>query len=392
MKKLSCLIVFTLLAYLTVYLVSAYAPPELGAVAVRQLNGGDAEVLQTYSAGILMNNLGLMVTLIVTCVWLVSMRKEMKKMLFVVALGVVIIGTGCRRPYDAPTFVEVGPDETAFVIQAEGNTENQDTFKSAELLEKSMVAAKRIQVPHRWVQTGRRLAAGHYIDSVLIYKVNRAPVTRTWGEKGGLEAESRDSLAVASGFTLTAYITPDDAAKFLFRYKGVPLAQVVDSQVRNSIQTVYTEECAKYALLDLPKHKQEITDTIRAKVIPFYKDWGITIAHDMGLVGGLNYDPAIQAEIDNVFKSQKAKERAAADRSAQAEINGKNKEIAETDAAIQKIKADADAYMITAKAKAIKEAGQIYVQAQFIDKWDGVMPKVSGNASPMLLLSEPELK
>lgn len=302
--------------------------------------------------------------------------------------------TGCRKQYDTPTFQEIRSYETAFMIQAEGNTENQDMFASADILQKSMVAAKRVQIPHKWVQTGRRSWQGKWIDSVLFLVVNRTPVTRVWdadttkgtsSKNQALTAESLDSLFVATGFTLTAFIEPANASKFLFKYQGGSLSAVIDSQVKNSVQTVFTEECAKYDLMELPAKKGDIMKAIRDKVIPFYAAWGITLSTDMGLVGGLKYTDAIQLEIDGVFTAEKAKEKAVADKLAQVEINLKLKGMAENDAEIVKIAADAEAYGVSKKAEAYKAAGPLYAQIEAINKWDGILSKVAGGQTMNML-------
>lgn len=316
-------------------------------------------------------------------------------------IAIVSMITGCIKPYDKPEFVEIQPQETAFVIPMEGGAETQNSFKSAELLANKMVATSRIQIPHRWVRTGRLSNQGKYVDTVRVIKVDRTPVTRVWDAdpaKGTaamnqeIKAESRDSLFISSGFTLTAYIEPQDAPLYLYRYKGGKLSDVIDNQVKNSVQAIFSRECAKYDLVELPKNKAEITEAIRNEVIPFYKKWGITLAEDMGFVGGLAYSPKIQEAIDQVFEAQKAKERAEADRVAQEVTNTKELSIAENAAAIKKVEADAEAYAVMQKAEAIKQAGDIYIQAQLIKKWDGVMPKVSSNGGLMNMINATDIK
>lgn len=321
--------------------------------------------------------------------------KKLTRFSFLFVIAALALTTGCRKPYNKATYHTFENNVTGFAIQAEGDSEAQDMFKSPEMLAKGMVATKRYQIPRIWHQTGRKSWSGKWVDAVIIMEVNRTPVTRVWdadASKGSstkneaLAAESKDSLFVSSGFTLTAMIEPDDAAKFLYKYKGGNLGSIVDSQVKNSIQTAFTDECAKYDLLELPEKKGLITAAIRAKVIPFYKAWGITLTADMGLVGGLTYTPEIQQEINDVFKAEKAKERAVAETAAQEEVNVKLKAMAQNEADMAKIKADGEAYAIGKKAEAIKAAGGAYIQSQFIEKWNGVMSKVSGGDSMSMLI------
>ena len=369
--------------------------------AVEALNGGNYEADAVAVSARIPSAIYYAIIIALVVLTIAVFSKELKTMkkikkvlpLLLISLAVLSI-TGCIKPYDTPTFKNIKSYETAFMIQAEGNTENQDMFASPEMLQKNMVAAKRVQIPHKWVQTGRGAWMGEWIDSVLFLIVNRTPVTRVWDAdvaKGtssanqALTAESLDSLFVSTGFTLTAFIEPEDAAKFLYKYQGGSLAQVIDSQVKNSVQTVFTEQCAKYKLMGLPAEKGAIMKAIREEVIPFYATWGITISDDMGFVGGLTYSPSIQLEIDEVFKSEKSKEKAEADKLAQVETNLKLKAIAENEAEMQKIAADAEAYAVTKKAEAYKAAGPLYVRVEAVNKWDGVLSKVSGGQTMNML-------
>ena len=199
--------------------------------AVTALNGGDyeADALQATSR---IPSMVYPVSLIVlTALTLLVFKKEisktMKKIKFS-SIAILLVAasalfmTGCRKKYNKPEYLTIAPNETVFMIQAEGDSTKQDQFKSPEMLAKNMVAAKRILIPKRWNQTGRPGWHGDWIPSVMFLKVNRTPVTRVWDadpNKGtsranqALVAESKDSLFVSTGFTLTAYIEPAGAAK-----------------------------------------------------------------------------------------------------------------------------------------------------------------------------------
>lgn len=319
----------------------------------------------------------------------------MNKYLIVSCMVAMSSIVGCK-PYDKPAFIEVSQNETAFVIPMEGETGKQDAFASAEILEQKKVATKRIQIPHRWISEGRTWWNGRYIDTISVIKVNRTPVTKTWSPDNNatkqLEAESRDSIGVKSGFTLTAFIPEEKTHLFLYRYKDKGLEEILETQVFNSIQAIYTELCTKYDLFDLRSKKQEITDEIRKRVIPFYKEWGIEIAEDMGIVGGLVYDnPEIQQAIDNVFVAQTKQKGNEALRDAQNAENERQKSIAENEANIAAIRAKGEAEAIAMRAKAIADAGQAYigietlkVMSQFAEKWNGQTPTFMGQMPPMM--------
>ena len=82
----------------------------------------------------------------------------MKKLIVLGLLLIMVCAlfTGCRKPYDKPELVTIEPSQTAFLVPLIGDTGNQGSFESEDLLLEAKVATKEIQIPHRWVQTGRR--------------------------------------------------------------------------------------------------------------------------------------------------------------------------------------------------------------------------------------------
>lgn len=83
------------------------------------------------------------------------MRKLMKSFICLMLLAsIAVFTTGCRKPYDEAEYVEGKANETMFVVKLDGEQQSVK-FDSAESLKKLQVAAKRIQVPHIFQQTGR---------------------------------------------------------------------------------------------------------------------------------------------------------------------------------------------------------------------------------------------
>ena len=344
----------------------------------------------------------------------------------------VVFCSGCgffQKPYEVPKYEEVGAKETAFVLPMEGDIKKQNVFESAELLKDRKVSARRIPIEQKWVYKGRKWFlgiaphTGEYLPMLKVYKVDRTPVTRVWTAdpttgtakaKQALEAESKDSIGVSSGFTITAWVEEKNAHIFLYKYQGVELSQVIDSQIFNSVQTIYSEVCAKYDLKELRSKKQEITDLIREKVIPFYEGWGITIAEDCGLFGGLQYtEPEIQAAINAVFVAQQQEQKNIALNLAQEKENLRNMGIATNKATIVGLEAKAEAGRIKEISDAIKENAQSYIALQklrlmqdFVDNafytvdnegkrkpvWDGKLMSILNigqGAGPGLMLQTP---
>ncbi len=342
-----------------------------------------------------------------------------------IALLCVISSTGCMKPYDKPEFVEVDTSETGFLIPLEGDAGQQEKFQSEQYLSQRKVATKRVQITHRWLQEGRMPTDGRWMATVRLVKVNRSPVTRTWTTPqntavGSVNArtdqaiwiESGDSVGFSMGFACTAFISEEDAARFLYWYPSGSLADVMDHEVRGRIQQVAAEVATKYPLDQLRARKQEIADAVKKDVTNFFANRGVTVT-TIGMFGGMTYEnPEIQRSIDGTFIAQQLKVVAEAKYEAQKKENERIE--LEADAIAEKVRREAlgqaDARKATAAAeaeairevnRALNEAAQnpllyqlkaLDVEKNRIEKWDGKYPTYFMGASaggPNLLMQMP---
>jgi hypothetical protein len=301
----------------------------------------------------------------------------MKKIIALVLLLVMVccMFTGCRRPYDKPEFVTIEASQTAFLIPLVGDTTNQASFESEELLNQAKVATKEIQIPHRWVQMGRRHWMGEYRASAALIVVERKPVSRSWESGESTASSSRaifggssDNIGIYVGMNCTAMIEEKDAAKFLYRYNNTPLETIIDTDIKKMVEDRFNVETAKYTSTELGAKKGEIMDAVKDYVIPYFKEYGITITV-LGLKEDISYEnPTIQDAIDKRFASEQ-----------DLEIQ-KNK----NEANIAKAEAEAKAKVLTAEAEA--EANRKLAESltanvlekMYYDKWDGKLPEVYG--------------
>jgi regulator of protease activity HflC (stomatin/prohibitin superfamily) len=363
------------------------------------------------------------------------MRKLTIPTLAILALT-LIMGTGCRKPFETPEYKNVSTSQTAYLIPLEGASKKQVKLDSAAAFDKLKVMKKRIQITKRWIDTGRRGLwgigkwNGKYIPTVDLITVERTPVTCEWTadpasgtskKNQAIWAESEDSIEFSSGFNTTGYIKEEDASIFLYFYKANSLASVMDQEVRNKIQEVVSEFAAGYKLDILRSKKKEMISKIREIVIPFFAKRGITIT-TIGMFGGFEYkNKEIQKSIDDVFVAQQLKNVEAAqlaamdDKKKRMKAEGeaeadKIEQIAEGKANAKKkdaqaiadallMKAQAEAKSIQLVTEALKEAQRnpmfleikkLEVESQRILKWNGTVPYMqmgaSSNIVPMLQL------
>lgn len=347
--------------------------------------------------------------------------------LFAVTLA-LLFATGCVKQYDRPEYVEIDTSETGFLIPLEGDGTRQAKFQSEEYLAQRKIAAKRVQITHRWSQEGRLNNNGRWIATVRLVKVNRSPVTREWTSPDATDAraghrpsesdraiwiESADSVGFSMGFTCTAFISEDDAAKFLYWYPSGSLADVMDGEVRARIQQVAAEVAARYPLDALRSKKQEISDAVKADLTGFFATRGITIT-TVGMFGGMTYEnPAIQKAIDDTFIAQQLKVVAEAKFQAQQRENDRveleanavaerARREAQGQADARKVAAEAEAQAIRDINNAAEEARSnplllqlksLEIEKARIEKWDGRYPQwwMAGSAAggPNLLIQAP---
>lgn len=317
----------------------------------------------------------------------------------IIAIASTIIGatclTGCK-PYDKPEFVTIEASETAFLIPLVGDTTEQASFESEELLEQAKVATKEIQIPHRWVQTGRLSSTGEWRPSAKLIIVQRNPVTREWvsgsdtdTSKTAIFGETLDGIGIYVGMNCSAQIDESNATKFLYRYNNTSLSTVIDSDIRAMVEDEFNKAVGKYNVADLQANKIEIMNTVVTNVKNHFEEYGITITV-LGMKEGISYENAnIQSAIDEKFQSEQLLET-------QKNHNDVTIAKAEADAEAAKIKAEADAEVRLIEANAEAEANKKIADSLteslvdlrkleiYVDKWDGVLPEVSGETTSII--------
>ena len=282
----------------------------------------------------------------------------------------------CRKPYDKPEFQTITASQTGFLVSLVGDSGTQAAFDSEELLLQTKVATKEVQIPHRWVQMGRWNWVGEWKPSATLIVVERKPVSRSW-ESGNTAAESAnraifgetaDAIGVYVGMNCTAMIEEKDAAKFLYRYNNTPLDTIIDTDIKKMVEDQFNMVTAKYKSTELHEHKSEIITSIKETVIPYFKDYGITITV-LGLKEGISFEnPEIQDALDAKFASE------------QDLVIQQNKNEAE----LAKVEAEAKAVIIAAEAQA--KANELLaasitdtiLEQMYYEKWNGVLPSVYG--------------
>lgn len=308
--------------------------------------------------------------------------KKNKLLLLALMIMIVCVFCGCTKK-EVHT---IEANQTAFLIPLKGNTANQASFESEELLSEAKVATKQVYI----TKTRERLAFMHYEyvpDNMLII-VDRTPVTREWSEttnigtssnNQAIYAESKESIGFSVGMNCSAQIySEEDAVKFLYSYNNKTLADIMDSEIRARVESDFVEACAKHTMNEILAKKAEIMDFVRSDVTNYFAERGITITV-LGMKDGIEYDDAnVQTAINAAFVAERNAEAQA--------INNET--------AINKAHAEAEAALIIAEGEA--KANQLLsasitdrlVEMKKAERWNGQLPKVTGGTTPIIDLGE----
>ena len=306
--------------------------------------------------------------------------KKSKKIILVSAVAAMMFSlTSCVKPYDKPEFVVIEPSQTAFLVPLIGDTTNQENFESEEMLNELKVATKEIQIPHRWVQTGRRSWQGEYKPSSRVIVVERKPETREWINDGtvneGIQAKTKDDIKFTVNLACTAQIDEANAARFLYRYNNKTLAEIMDDEVKTKITSAVVGECAKYNQDELSSNTETIMEKVSENVIPYFEERGITITA-LGLTGDFVYSDSVQKSIDQRFQAEKE---------AEAQEIKNQQEIANAEAEVKIAQMEAQAIL---EKQSVMDAEirlkELENQRAWVEKWNGSVPQVvTGSDSNM---------
>ena len=317
------------------------------------------------------------------------MKNIFKLLIITVFMIIMCCGlVSCRKPYDVPEFITIEPSQTAFLIPLIGDSSNQASFESEELLLQAKVATKEIQIPHRWVQTGRRHWRGEYRASATLIVVERKPVSRSW-ESGDSTAssankavfgETADAIGIYVGMNCTAMIEEKDAAKFLYRYNNTPLETIIDTDIKKMVEDEFNRATSQFKSTELHTNKSVIVETVKTNVTNYFKEYGITITV-LGIKEGFSFEnPEIQAALDAKFASEQ--DLVIQQNKNEAELA---KSEAEAEARLIAARAEAEALRIAAEAEAEANANitasltDEILKKMYYDVWDGKLPTVVGS-------------
>ena len=237
----------------------------------------------------------------------------MKRFWFGLIASLVVVAsfTSCIRPYDAPEYEEVDPNETAFVIPlfTDNSVKTEDQVQlnaTTEYYQQCMVSSKLIQIPHKWIQTGRLASSGYYTPTVKVITVDLTPHAGRWlqNTEQAIKVETAASQGITIPMSYTMHIEASDAAKYLSHYRAVEFDSVINTQINRYFAGKAGEYFHEVEYKDIAKQRDIILKKAVDETKEHFKSEGITI-DALAIIDGLIYDDAsLQKNIDEQAKVQ----------------------------------------------------------------------------------------
>lgn len=216
--------------------------------------------------------------------------------------------------------------------------------------------------------------------------------TYTWtkecvdGDCGNEEIgfQTVEGLAVKADVGISYAIDPNKAA-FIFQKYRKGLDEITDLYLRNMVRDSLVKNASSMTVETVyGVGKAALIDKVQADVAAQVKDLGLNI-EKVYWVGELRLPQEVTASINaKIGATQKAQQRENEVAQAKAEAL-KVIEEAKGKAESQLVQARAEAQAIELRGQALKNNPDL-IQLNAIEKWDGVLPQVSGTATPFVQL------
>ncbi len=201
-------------------------------------------------------------------------------------------------------------------------------------------------------------------------------------ENEELGFQTIEGLAVTADVGISYNIAPNKAAAIFQKYrKGVD--EITDLYLRNMVRDSLVKNASNMQVESVyGSGKTKLIESVQADVVAQTKDVGIVV-EKIYWIGELRLPPVVADSINNKIKAtQMAEQRRNEVEQSKAEADKKIEE-ARGEAESVLIRARAEAQALNLRGNALRDNKDL-VQLNAIEKWNGVLPQVSGGATPFI--------
>jgi regulator of protease activity HflC (stomatin/prohibitin superfamily) len=205
--------------------------------------------------------------------------------------------------------------------------------------------------------------------------------TRTQKVEAASAAASKDLQTISTMIVVNYHVT-ESTAPSLFANVGRDFENVI---IVPAIQESVKAVVAQYSAEELITKRQFVSTSISEKLSEKIGSYGIVI--EIFNITNLEFSDAFNAAIEAKQTAQQEALKAEQDLN-RIKIEAEQTVVnAQAQANATKAQADADAYSIKVIQEQLAQS-EAYLEYQKIQKWDGQLPMVQGNSSPIIDLRE----
>lgn len=228
---------------------------------------------------------------------------------------------------------------------------------------------------------------------VTLYSVSLEQSYLTKGDKGDspdnerFSASTNEGKSISIDLTYTYQYNQNKVTDLFTRFRGQSGKEVRDSFIKPNIVSWTKEVIAKYSVTDILGDKRaQINEDLTQYLNGKFASYGIDVSN-VSLIN-VSVDKTTQKAINEKINAQQAAEKQAIENQtnidkAKADAEAKVTE-AQGKADAKKIEADAEA---EANNKISSSLNSDILRQQWIEKWDGQLPKVSGSDDSTVLVN-----
>lgn len=234
---------------------------------------------------------------------------------------------------DKSEAITIMPDESFFWIPDTGdNKSSQVKLNSEEYYLANKLPVKRFIIPHETFKGSNPFWRDYYVPTGRAIIQPRTPYSREWAKDSHRGSSSKNEAFpcqdneghnVTVEVAIGTYVTEDQAPRYLFNfgikapkgdrmdpaviftsvYYGKDLPEVMDSVVRNKVQTLVCSEVSKRDLDKVNLEADKMLAEIEKNTTSYLEKKGITLDY-IGWAGTFEFDPDVQRAINDRYTAK----------------------------------------------------------------------------------------
>jgi regulator of protease activity HflC (stomatin/prohibitin superfamily) len=219
-----------------------------------------------------------------------------------------------------------------------------------------------------------------YPTALRTYTMVRRSGEGSSAEDDSIDLPTREGQHITQDISVTFNTSEDQAAEVFKSFRGADISDIESTFIRRTIITVAQNVAGQMSLSEVISAKRnDLQDEIQKRLSSEIEKMGFHL--DKVNLGASHLPQSLETQMQQKMAVQQQAQQA------EYELE-KQQMLAKAEVA----KAEGDAQSILVRAKAQAEANHLLqstltanlIQSKAIDKWDGVLPQVSGTSTPFV--------